>query len=93
MEIDLDGVKHVVEIKKIDLIRVERALQMSITRFEDAQGMTAVYAMAWAAARRMKIAGIPESFEEFLDLDPDIDDRTDPDGDEGKDSGQAQTTG
>lgn len=90
MKIGIDGVEHVVDLKKIDILRAEEATQTSITRLEGT--MRAVYAFAYAAARREKVEGIPDTFEAFLDLDPDVEDVEGP-GEEGKGSGQVPPTG
>jgi hypothetical protein len=90
ISVEFDGQTHTMELKKIDLVRVEQALQTSVGKLE---GVTALYAYAWAAARRNKIEGVPDTFDAFLELDPECDEVDEATGDEGKGSGKGQSTG
>ena len=90
LSVELNGQTHTIDVRKIDIVRAEEALAKSAGKMD---GMRDLYGIAWAALRRMKIDGIPDSFEAFLDLDADIDEIDAGDGEEGKDSGQAPSTG
>jgi hypothetical protein len=85
------GVTHQIDLKKIDFVRAEQALQKPVTSMDT---LTSIYQLAWLKLRRMEVAGIPDNFEAFLDLDPDVDADFDASDDAGgKASGGAAPTG
>lgn len=78
-------------VKKIDFVRAEQQFQRSVSQMDS---LTAVYELAWLILRRTKVEHIPDTFDGFLDLEPDVDADFD-DGEDagGKASGQDQPTG
>lgn len=85
------GETHNIELKKIDFVRAEQAFQKPVTSMDT---LTSIYQLAWLKLRRMNVPGIPDQFDAFLDLDPDVDgdfNQTDDAG--GKVSGEAAPTG
>jgi hypothetical protein len=91
MTVEVGGDTHVLEVRKIDLVRAERALNKSVTRMDT---LADIYELAWVKLRSMDVAGTPASFDEWLDLEPDVDAVFD-DGEDagGKGSGPDQPTG
>jgi hypothetical protein len=89
--VEVGGDTHVLEVRKIDLVRAERALNKSVTRMDT---LADIYELAWVKLRAMDVAGTPVSFDEWLDLEPDVDAVFD-DGEDagGKGSGPDQPTG
>lgn len=89
--VEVLGETHHLELKKIDFVRAEQALQKPVTSMDT---LTSIYELAWLKLRRMNVAGIPDTFDAFLDLDPDVDADFDQDDDAGgKVSGGAAPTG
>jgi hypothetical protein len=85
------GETHVLELRRIDFVRAEQALQKPVTSMDT---LTSIYELAWLKLRRLNVAGIPDSFDAFLDLDPDVDADFDQDDDAGgKASGGEAPTG
>ena len=78
-------------VKKIDFVRAEQQFQRSVAQMDS---LTAVYELAWLILRRNHIENIPDTFEAFLDLEPDVEGNFD-DGEDagGKGSGPDQPTG
>jgi hypothetical protein len=85
------GETHQIDLKKIDFVRAEQAFQKPVTSMDT---LTSIYQLAWLKLRRMNMAGIPDTFEAFLDLDPDVDAEFDQNDDAGgKASNEAAPTG
>lgn len=82
-----DDTEQVVDWKRIDLVRYEQQFEKTSGALD---GMVDQYRMAWLALRR---AGkpVPETFEAFLELAPDVDLETE--DDVGKDSGPTASNG
>jgi hypothetical protein len=91
LTVEVNGDTHVIELKKIDFVRAEQMLQRSVSRMDT---LTDIYAIAWTKLRRTDVAGIPDTFDGFLDLEPDVE-AAFADGEDagGKDSGPAVPTG
>ena len=80
-----------VPVYRVDYVRAERTLQISVGKLE---GATGDYQFGWAICRYRNIGNVPDDFDKFLELDPDVELR--PVEDEnagGKSSGQDQPTG
>ncbi len=79
---------EIVDWQRIDLVRFEQQFEKTSGALD---GMTDQYRMAWVALRREK-KDVPDTFEAFLELSPDVDLDTE-DDDTGKGSGKTATTG
>lgn len=91
LTVTVNDTAHVLELKQIDLVRAEMMLGRSVTRMDR---LSDIYEIAWTKLRRKDVAGIPDSFDAFLDLEPDVE--ADFDGGEdagGKGSGLEAPTG
>jgi hypothetical protein len=87
----VNDTEYELPVKKIDFVRAEQQFQRSVAQMDS---LTAVYELAWLILRRTNVDNIPATFDEFLDLEPDVD-ATFADGEDagGKASGQDQPTG
>lgn len=72
-------------VQKIDLVRFEQLTSKSVGKLESDPALSDLFALAFVAARRLKVAGVPESFDEFLDACPDVEQKDAPDA--GEDAG------
>ena len=69
-DVEIDGKTTRVEVRRIEIVRAETILGISVGNLEP--GMTAVYKLAWAVLLSRKTEGIPDTFDAFLNLEPDI---------------------
>lgn len=91
LTVDVNGTAHVLELKQIDLVRAEQMLGRSVTRMDR---LSDIYEIAWTKLRRNDVAGIPDTFDAFLDLEPDVEaEFSDGEDAGGKDSGPVAPTG
>lgn len=91
LTVDVNGEAHVLELKQIDLVRAEQMLGRSVTRMDR---LSDIYEIAWTKLRRKNVDGIPDTFDAFLDLEPDVEANFDESEDAGgKDSGPVAPTG
>jgi hypothetical protein len=91
LQVDFNDTTHTVEARQSDLARVEEHTQTSVARL----GVTPIrmwLTIAYYAMRRLKIEGVPDTYDAFLDLGPSVDLDT-IETTEGKGSGQDPPTG
>lgn len=91
LTVEVAGQTHVLTLRKIDLVWAERQMQKPAMKIET---LSDIYELAWVKLRRMNVEGTPDTFEAWLELDPDVDaDFDDGEAAGGKDSGSGQSTG
>lgn len=74
-----DGSKHNLSAGFADIIALERTYGVAASDLATRQRAEELAFLGWSALRRAKVAGIPDSFDAFVDLIEDLE-PTDQDG-------------
>ena len=68
--VELGDRVHTLQMHKVDFVRAERQMQKPVVKMDT---LADIYELAWCKLRHLKVEGIPDTFDGFLDLEPDVD--------------------